>query len=433
MEFQTLNKIGLQPGSAKGHVVAITGAGEGIGRAAACAFAWLGARVIIAEISDEGQETERLIRQAGGQAIFVRTDISDPGQVAAMAKCAQESFGAVDVLINNAIICPVAAVTEMEPDLWDRVMAVNLRGPFLTCKAFLPGMLSANRGVIVNMISTDAMTHLSAYIASKQGLVGLSQSLAAEVASSEIHVVAFAPGFVATRSLRAAAQGLAPELGLDMNQFLNLSLHPDYPGAMPVEDAAAATAYLVLKLASEYRGEVTNGYAVLEQAGYLSAAPVQFGELPAQPAARQPDSLQVQAQAPAKAQAFENAVQLCEQLQAGLALTEAEVDKLPIFVRPMVRGGFKSKAGQSLQDWKRSAATLTDQFKMAASGDAEALKTLQGEAPRWAGMLDKLESYYLGMPAGAASVTKDKEFLAMVQKQSEERSAVVRAVKACLP
>ncbi|HUV89810.1 MAG TPA: SDR family NAD(P)-dependent oxidoreductase, partial [Anaerolineae bacterium] len=133
--------------SLAGQVAVVTGAGQGIGRAIAVTFANLGASVVVAEISAAGQETERAIHQIGGQALFVQTDVSSQASVEELARRVQEAFGPVDILINNAIISPVASVAEMDVALWDRVMAVNLRGTFLTCKAFLPGMLERKRGV----------------------------------------------------------------------------------------------------------------------------------------------------------------------------------------------------------------------------------------------------------------------------------------------
>ena len=132
-----------------------------------------GGRSILDEA--RGRETEATIRQEGGQALFVRTDVASEAGVAALAEQTHAALGGVDILINNAAVEPVAAMADMETALWDRVMAVNLRGTFLTCRAFLPGMLrlqraagERRRGVIVNMTSADASPFMSAYIASKR-------------------------------------------------------------------------------------------------------------------------------------------------------------------------------------------------------------------------------------------------------------------------
>ncbi len=120
------------------------------------------------------------------------------------------------------------------------------------------------------MVSAEAMPGLSAYIASKQGIVGFSQSLDLEVEASNIQVIAFAPGMVDTPGIRASAPALAPLLGMTEEQFLTTPLHAAYDGLMPPEHAGVATVYLVARLAKEAHGQVINGYEVLEKAGVLN-------------------------------------------------------------------------------------------------------------------------------------------------------------------
>jgi len=275
----------------------VTGGGQGIGREICLALAGLGAAVVIAELSaEDGLATETLVARTGGRALFIQTDMSSEESVTVLGAKAREAFGAPDILVNNAILCPVKPVTEMETELWDRVLAVNLRGAFLTVKAFLPDMLAAGRGIIVNLVSTDAMPGLSAYIASKEGLVGFTRSLALEVGDRGVRVVALGPGMVDTPGLRRAGVVLAPVLGLTAEEFFKVSIHPAYEGLMPAADAGLATAYLVAELADEYHGEVVDGYTVLERAGYLKppvevlAEAVNPSRLPpeAAPATRRP-------------------------------------------------------------------------------------------------------------------------------------------------
>jgi len=190
----TIRAVGLERGELAGQTVVVTGSGRGIGRATALTFAWLGASVVVAELSDEGLETEQLIVEAGGDACFVRTDVSSAAEVDRLRRTAQETFGPTSILVNNAIVCPVVSVLDTDTATWDRVMAVNLRGTFLTCKAFLPEMLNRKRGTIVNMVSAEAMPYLSAYFASKQGIATFSQSLAAEVGETGVRVIPFGIG-----------------------------------------------------------------------------------------------------------------------------------------------------------------------------------------------------------------------------------------------
>ena len=420
-----LEKLNLLPGSLSGRTAVVTGSGRGIGRELALEFARLGASVVIAELSDEGAETERLIRELDCRGLFVHTDISDPQSVAGLAQETVAAFGPVDYLINNAIHCPVASVLEMDVETWDRVMAVNLRGAFLASKAFLPGMLERGEGVIVNMVSTEAMPYLSAYIASKQGLVAFSRSLASELGDTGVNVVAFAPGFVDTPGLRGAAETLAPHLGLSPDQFLSMSFHPAYPGSMPVEDAAAATVYLAIKQAAEFHGEMTTGYELLEKAGYLPEAVVAeaftASETPA-PAVPPPGG----------SDAYQQALELSGVLLQQLAATAQEFDKLPIFIRPMARGGFRSKAGMSLADWQRSLDQLYTLLEGSLEGDAVAAGRIQKENPRLIAYLGKLAAYYTGVPAETARFTKDQEFLKEVQSITQSRLHTIRSLQEVL-
>jgi len=424
-----IEQTGLPPEALAGRTVVVTGSGRGIGREAARAFAGLGAAVVVAELSDEGMKTETEIRQAGGQAAFIRTDVSDEASVAALAKQTHTLFGPIDVLVNNAILCPVAGVLDMPPSLWDRVIGVNLRGTYLTCRAFLPDLL-ARKGVIINMVSTDAMPGLSAYIASKQGITGFSQSLAAEVGSLGVRVVAFAPGMVDTPGLRGAAESLAPRLGFTQEQFLSMPLHPAYEGLMPPDHAGAATAYLAAVLADEYHGEVVNGYSVLERAGVIptvtayapDAAPEdgKAGPGAASDAVRPEDGVGSGAR---------QALELVKQLGEVIAATQAEFNHLPVFVRPMARSGFKSKAGQSLQDWTRTlenlaaAASLT--LEQVQGSGSSGLDSLRRGIERLPDDLARLKSYYLGVPAETARFTRDTELLKEVARLTAERVALI--------
>jgi NAD(P)-dependent dehydrogenase (short-subunit alcohol dehydrogenase family) len=413
---QILTRAGLAQNTLNKQVAIVTGAGRGIGREVARALAWLGAKVIIAELNDVlGTETRELIQKEGGEALFIHTDVSDVNSVKELATKTHKAFRTVDILVNNAILCPAASVTEMDVDLWDRVLAVNLRGTFLTCKTFLPEMLAKKHGTIVNMISTEAMPGLSAYIASKQGIAGFSRSLALEVEGQGVRVVPFWPGMVDTPGIRGVAPDLAPRLGMREEQFLAVPLHPGFDGLMPVEYAGAATAYLIAKLADKFHGETVTGYEVLERAGVIE--PPGIGD-----------------QAPALSEAGKvsfvgedvssDVQSLCEQFAEMIAATETEFNQLPVFVRPLARSGFKGKAGQSLQDWKRIVEKLREGPNSPVSS-ADDLSRLDA-------LFDKLVSYYQGVPAETARFTRELEMLQTVERVSGERVALIRKLKAAI-
>lgn len=420
-ESLAVERMGLVRDTLALQVAIVTGAGRGIGREVARSLAWLEARVVIAELSDEGRETERLIREAGGEARFVRTDVSNPDDVAQLARLTQETFGPADILINNAILCPVAPVLEMGVDLWDRVLAVNLRGAFLTCQAFLPGMIARRRGVIVNMTSVDAMPGLSAYIASKQGLVGFSQSLAAEVGSQGVRVIAFAPGMVNTPGIRAVAERLPSLLGMSQEQFLSLSMHRAYEGLMPPDHAAAATAFLIAALADEYHGETVTGYEVLERSGFIQASTRTAG--PASPFAPAPDV--------PRPQAVAQALALCRKLQAVVEETGAGFNRLPVFVRPMARSGFRKKTGKSLDEWTRTLTLLAGQMESAALSPA-AERSLRASLPELQSSLGRLSVYFQEVPEEMARFSRDEELLRQVRQASAAQVAWIGELLAAL-
>jgi NAD(P)-dependent dehydrogenase (short-subunit alcohol dehydrogenase family) len=410
-----LERMDLSEGALSKKVIVVTGAGRGIGRATALALALLGARIVIAEISNEGQSTLQDIERMGLRATFVRTDVSKPEDIKNLAQTVWREFGPIDILINNAALCPVVPVTEMSLEVWDQVMAVNLRGMFLGCRAFLPGMLGQKSGMIINMVSAESFPFISAYIASKQGMVAFSQSLAAEVGERGVKVIAFGPGMVDTPAIREVGKRLAPRLGMTSQQFFSISLDPAYEGLMPVEDSALAAALLILNYAAEYHGEVVTAYDILKRAKYLQA---EIEETSVVAAGRSSsghlppvDHLQ---------RAFE----LGQQVELMLYETDEEFNRLPVFVRPLGRQGFKQKSGKRIQDWSRSIIELITQIQDAGFSP-EGRKLLLARAPGWIKALEKLAVYYRGVPAATATMTRDQEFLKQVRKTTDKRIKVI--------
>jgi NAD(P)-dependent dehydrogenase (short-subunit alcohol dehydrogenase family) len=396
--------------------VVVTGAGRGIGRATALTLALMGARVVAAEISDQGQATVREIERCGCRGIFVKTDVSNAEDMKKLGQTVGREFGPVDILINNAAITPVVPVSEMSVELWDQVMAVNLRGMFLGCKTFLPGMLDQKSGTIINMVSAESFPYISAYIASKQGIVAFSQSLAAEVGDKGIKVIAFGPGMVDTPAIREVGKQLAPRIGMSPEQFFSISLDPAYEGLMPVEDSATAAALLVVRYAEEYHGEVVTAYDILKRAEYLRLEPEEDREASV--------PRKVTGSPPIQVDSLQRAFELGQQVEAMLHETEDEFERLPVFVRPLARQGFKQKSGKRIQDWHRSIIELINQVRDAGFSP-EGRKLLKSRIPTWRKALDKLATYYRGVPAATATMTRDQEFLAQVHQITEERLEVI--------
>lgn len=201
-------------GSLSGRVAVVTGAAGGIGRAVALAAAAAGARVVVADVQPEaGEATAQAVRQGGGEAIFVACDVSDAAEVSDLVGAALARFGRLDVLVSNAGIGGEAMPAhELSVEDWDRVMAVNLRGPFLCAKYALPHLI-ANGGAIVNVASTYGLIGAplaAAYCASKGGVVNLTRQLAVDYGPRGVRVNAVCPGYVDT-DMGGRRARLAPE------------------------------------------------------------------------------------------------------------------------------------------------------------------------------------------------------------------------------
>ena len=188
-----------------GKVAVITGAGSGMGRVAAQMFAAEGAKVVVAEFAaDAGEETVHQVVDAGGEASFVKTDVSREGDARAMVDHAVERFGRIDVLYNNAGIMPEAdhSVTDTDVAVWDQVMAVNLRGVFLGCKYAIPRMVEQGAGSVINISSFAAILGCSvpqdAYTASKGAVLSLTRSLAVQFGPKGVRSNAICPGPIET-------------------------------------------------------------------------------------------------------------------------------------------------------------------------------------------------------------------------------------------
>jgi NAD(P)-dependent dehydrogenase (short-subunit alcohol dehydrogenase family) len=187
----------------EGRVAVVTGAASGIGKGIAIAFAREGARIVVADRSGETEAAAVLaaIAELGGEAIFVRTDVSDESSVNEMAARAIERFGRVDILVNNAGIFSESLLENMPVAEWDRVVGINLRGTFLCSRALVGQMLDRGDGRIINIASQlGQIGGVSAahYVASKAGVIGLTKALAREVSHRGVLVNAIAPGPIET-------------------------------------------------------------------------------------------------------------------------------------------------------------------------------------------------------------------------------------------
>lgn len=187
----------------EGKVSIVTGGGSGIGRAIAIRFAEAGSRVVVVGDIDleAGSRTVQLIKQNEGDASFVQADVSNFDEVMRATSYALEKYGRIDVMVNNAGVLTSGPIEELSEQDWDKVIAINLKGPFLFSKAVSKHFIERRSGVILNMLSMSAdipQVNVGAYTPSKAGLMGLTKLLAVEWAKYGIRVVGISPGPIRT-------------------------------------------------------------------------------------------------------------------------------------------------------------------------------------------------------------------------------------------
>jgi 2-hydroxycyclohexanecarboxyl-CoA dehydrogenase len=192
--------------SLKGKVAVVTGGARGLGRAIALRLARDGADVSVWDLKLEGaEETAATIRETGRRAIACGGDASKAGDIAQCAAQTRAKLGPISILVNNAALSPFGKFDTITEDMWDRLMAINMKGPFLCCKEIVPEMRAAGWGRIINISSSSAQTGGASsvhYAASKGGVIGFTKALAIELATTGITVNNVPPGFVDTEGLR---------------------------------------------------------------------------------------------------------------------------------------------------------------------------------------------------------------------------------------
>jgi NAD(P)-dependent dehydrogenase (short-subunit alcohol dehydrogenase family) len=250
-----------------GKVALITGGSSGIGRSVGLLFAREGARVVVtARRTDEGEETVQMIREAGGEACFVQTDVSQAAAVQALVNTCVTRYGRLDYAVNNAgiegSIVPMIDYTE---DDWDAIIDINLKGVWLCMKAEVVQMQQNGGGAIVNVSSVGGLIgfpRMGPYVATKHGIIGLTKTAALEYATHNIRVNVLCPGLIDTPMADRVVKGLQAG-GIDA-EHLVMSLTPLRRRGTPAEIAEAA-----VWLCSDAASYVT-GHAMVVDGGFMT-------------------------------------------------------------------------------------------------------------------------------------------------------------------
>ncbi len=245
----------------EGKAAIVTGAGRGIGRGVALRLAREGADVAVVDIQgDLADQTAGEIERLGRSPLALPTDVSDSAAVAEMVGSVHSKYGHVDILVNSAAIIVTTPMVETREEDWDRIMAINLKGTFLCCKAAVPHMMAQRSGKIVNFYSSGAKygsPNSTAYAATKFGVWGFSLSLAVELAPHGINVNCVSPGVIDTEMIRDVFTAKSRLAGKEVD-----AVRAEITSQMPLgrmgtpEDIAGAVAYLVSSDADYVTGHV---------------------------------------------------------------------------------------------------------------------------------------------------------------------------------
>ncbi|WBY01508.1 3-hydroxybutyrate dehydrogenase [Ramlibacter tataouinensis] len=248
--------------SLKNRTALVTGGNSGIGLGIAQRLASEGADLVINGIvpADEGQaECDRLAAAHGVRAHYLAADLRDPAQIEGLLHQARECLGGVDILVNNAGMQHVSPIEQFPVDIWNAMLAVNLSAAFHTIRLALPGMRERGWGRIVNIASISGLrgrAGKSAYNATKHGLIGLTKSVALEMAQTNITCNAICPGWALTALVQRQVDALAQKEGLDGDEATRKLLGLRQPSGrfVTTEQIAALTAFLCSEDAQEVRG-----------------------------------------------------------------------------------------------------------------------------------------------------------------------------------
>jgi NAD(P)-dependent dehydrogenase (short-subunit alcohol dehydrogenase family) len=390
-------QLGLTPQTLHGETVIVTGAGGGIGYEAARALLWLGANVVIAEISRQnGRKAEHSLEEEYGKdrVLFVPTDIGDALSVKNLYNLSIIAFGKVDAVINNATIAVLGEVKDLPIEEWDRSYHVNLRGPVLMARAFLPDMIKRRHGVFA-CVSSTGTAFLGGYETFKAAQVHLANTLDAELEGTGVVAYTIGPGLVPTETASKAVAQLAPQMGMSVEQFFEMN-----KGAvLSIEEAGAGFAASVV-FAGKFRGQEISSIQALK------AADINFGAAEAED---QPVEIDAEKRRPAQA--------LCEAVHVTLKEQSEDWKRRSIFERQWVIRDFRKTAGMPVEEWLETLRQLEENLQHGVISHPP---------------LEKLAGYYEHLAELAKGYEKDpaklEENLRHVYRWRDEVKALAKVI-----
>ena len=368
-----IDRIGLIPENLKGETVLVSGTGGGIGFEAARALLWLGANVVIAEINlQNGSKAEQTLGNEFNpeRVLFVHTDVGDEASVKNLYKESILRFGKVDAVINNATIAVLGAVKDVPIEKWDASYRVNLRGPVLMARTFLPGMLERKHGVFA-CVSSTGTSFLGGYETFKAAQVHLANTLDAELEGTGVIAYTIGPGLVPTKTASAAVAQIAPLMGMSLDEFYKLNKN----AMLSIEEAGAGFAASIV-FAEKFRGQEISSMQALK------AADINFGA--ADPGTKTNSLESGQSEA---------AKQLCKRVRQTLKEQSDDWKRRSIFERQWVIRDFKKTAGMPAEEWLDTLIQLEGKIQAGGSIDLPPL--------------EKLASYYNHLAELAKGYEKD--------------------------
>jgi len=335
-----ISQLGLKPETLRAETVIVTGAGGGIGYEAARALLWLGANVVVAEINQQnGRKAEHELEEELGKerVLFVNTDVGDEASVKNLYNLSIIAFGKVDAVINNATIAVLGQVIDLPIEKWDASYRVNLRGPVLMAKTFLPDMIKRNHGVFA-CVSSSGTAFLGGYETFKAAQVHLANTLDAELEGTGVIAFTIGPGLVPTETASKAVEQLAPQMGMTVDEFFTLNKN----AVLSVEEAGAGFAASIV-FAEKFRGQEISSIQALK------AADINFG------AGETENKTGV-----VNGEKREKARALCEAVRVTLKEQSDDWKRRSIFERQWVIRDFRKTAGMPVEEWLDTLAHLEE-------------------------------------------------------------------------